>query len=104
MSKQTNATTPVLGWHEAAPVAHETPRLLATLRAPRKRGAIVAVYSDGSLGYQFAPNPKWIRSRISVYTGVHHGRLGSGETLTPEQFIERMMGERGYVRVEGEGC
>lgn len=93
----------VLGWTEAAPVSHEAPRLLTTLRAPRKRGAIVAVYSDGSLAYQFAPNSKWIRSRISVYSGVHHGRFGSGENLTPEQFIERMI-ERGYVRVEGEGC
>jgi hypothetical protein len=92
----------LLGWQEAAPVSHEAPRLLATLRAPRRNGAIVAVYSDGSLGYQFPPNPKWIRSRISVYTGVHHGRLGSGENLTPEQFIERMVGQ-GYVRVEGEG-
>jgi hypothetical protein len=42
MSKQTNATTPVLGWTEAAPVTHEAPRLLATLRAPRKQAAPVA--------------------------------------------------------------
>ena len=92
----------VLGWREAAPVAHqEEPVLLATLRAPRKRGAIVAVYSDGSLGYQFPPNPKWIQSRISVYSGIQRGRFGSGENLTPEQFIERMV-ELGYTR-ESEG-
>lgn len=97
-----NANTPFFGWHEAKPTSRqEKPQLLATLQAPRRNGAIVEVYSDGSLAYQFPPNPKWIWSRITVYSQVNRGLIGSGETLTPEQFIERHMA-RGYTQVKGE--
>ncbi len=88
-----------LGWHEAGPAAAQPPTLLATLRAPKPRRTLIQIYSDGSLAYQFLPNPKWIPSRLSVYSGVGHGRLGRGENLTPEQFIARHE-ELGYTRVD----
>lgn len=72
--------------------------LLATLRAPRRNGALLRVYSDGTLAYLFPPNPKWIPSRISVYRGVNR-RLGEGENITPEVLIERLTGERGWTVV-----
>lgn len=76
-----------------------TATLLATLRAPRRNGALLRVYSDGTLAYNFPPSPKWIPSKIGVYRGVNK-RLGEGENITPETLIERMTGERRWTRVE----
>lgn len=73
--------------------------LLATLRAPHPRRHAVRVYSDKSLEWQFPPNPKWTPGRITVYRGHGNSRLGQGENITPEQFIERFEG-MGYTRVE----
>lgn len=94
-------TETFFGWHEAAPLPDGEPVLLATLQAPRRRGAIVQVYSDGSLAYRFPPNPKWIRSRITVYSAAQI-RKRQGENLTPEQFIGRHV-EQGYVRIASGG-
>ncbi len=90
-----------LGWHQAGPAPDGEPVLIATLRSPnrqRGRGCVIQVYSDGGLAYQFGGNPKWVRSRLSVYRKAA-GLIGGGDNLTPEEFVEGHVA-LGYQRVE----